>query len=204
MEKFTTLTAIAAPMMMPNIDTDIIIPMDRMVTAERSDMHKHAFEPWRFLKGGSKNPDFILNQAPYTKAKILVVGSNFGCGSSREGAVWALKGLGVRCLIGSSFGTIFYNNCFQNGILPIALPAEHVDEIAKQISASDNAAVITVDLENRTVSPSIGAVLSFEIDDVKRQQLLSGVDDITLTLQRAGEIDAFRDADKRERPWIYA
>jgi len=203
MEKFQTLTAIAAPLMRSNVDTDIIIPMARMVTAERDDMHRYAFEPWRFRKDGSENPDFVLNKEPFRRAEILITGANFGCGSSREGAVWALQGLGIRCLIGSSFGNIFYNNCFQNGILPIVLPADIVEQIADQAGASDNAAVIKVDLENCKVVPSIGDPIPFNIEPNRRTQLLDGLDDIGMTLERVDDIDAFRQADQKVRPWIY-
>ncbi len=203
MEKFKTLTAVAAPLMRANVDTDIVIPMDRMVTAERDAMHEFAFEPWRFLEDGSENPDFVLNRDPFRRAEILITGPNFGCGSSREGAVWALQGLGIRCLIGSSFGNIFYSNCFQNGILPVVLPADVVEQIATQTEASDNAAVIRVDLETCQVIPAIGDPHPFEIDSNRRTQLLDGLDDIGMTLKRVEEIEVFRERDWRERPWIY-
>jgi 3-isopropylmalate/(R)-2-methylmalate dehydratase small subunit len=204
MEKFTSLTAIAAPLLAANIDTDIIIPMGRMVTAERDDMHQFAFEPLRFLEDGSDNPEFVLNKSPFTRAEILIVGPNFGCGSSREGAVWALNGLGIRCLIGSGFGEIFYNNCFQNGILPIVLSVAEIEGLAEQVGTSDNAAVVTVDLEKKVIVPSIGPAMVFDIDPNRRQQLLEGEDSISLTLKRADEIDAFRSMDKTKRPWIYS
>ena len=203
MEKFQTLTAIAAPLMRSNVDTDIVIPMDRMVTAERDDMHRYAFEPWRFRDDGSENPEFVLNKEPFRRAEILITGPNFGCGSSREGAVWALQGLGIRCLIGSSFGNIFYNNCFQNGILPIVLPADAIDRIADQAEASDNAAVIKIDLENCQVVPSMGDAIPFDIEPNRRTQLLDGLDDIGMTLERVEEIESFRQADQKVRPWIY-
>jgi 3-isopropylmalate/(R)-2-methylmalate dehydratase small subunit len=203
MEKFKTLTAIAAPLMRSNVDTDIIIPMARMVTAERDDMHRHAFEPWRFYDNGSENPDFVLNRDPFRNAEVLITGPNFGCGSSREGAVWALKGLGIRCLIGSGFGNIFYNNCFQNGILPIVLPASVVEQIAANAQTSNNAAVIKIDLENLVVSPAIGEPHPFTVDANRRTQLLEGLDDIGTTLKRVNEIDAFREKDQHLRPWIY-
>jgi len=203
MDKFTVLTAVAAPMMQANVDTDIIIPMARMVTAERADMHQHAFEPWRFRNDGSENPQFVLNRPPFQAAEILIVGANFGCGSSREGAVWALQGLGIRCLIGSSFGAIFYNNCFQNGILPVVLPSVAITQIADQVAASGNSAVVTVDLQSQLVIPSIGAPIPFEIEPNRRIQLLDGLDDIGMTLERADEIDTYRQIDKKNRPWIY-
>lgn len=203
MDKFTTLTAVAAPLLAANVDTDIIIPMDHMVTADRADMHRFAFAPMRFLEDGSDNPQFVLNQQYFLKAEILIVGPNFGCGSSREGAVWAVKGLGIRCLIGSSFGDIFYNNCFQNGILPVVLPQAQIEDLAEQVSTSGNTAVLSVDLERGIIRPSIGPEISFEIDSSKRQQLLEGEDSITITLKRADDIDAFRQMDRLKRPWIY-
>jgi len=203
METFTTLTAVAAPLMRANVDTDIIIPMNRMVTAGQETMHLFAFEPWRFCPDGSENPDFVLNQDRFRTAEILITGNNFGCGSSREGAVWALKGLGIRCLIGSGFGNIFYNNCFQNGILPIVLPVEVVEQIAAEASASHNSAVIKIDLKQMTVSLPTGDMYQFTIDGNRRTQLLNGLDDIGLTLALVDQIDAFCNDDQKRRPWIY-
>jgi len=203
MEKFTTLTSVAAPMMQSNVDTDIIVPMDRMVTADRDAMHTFAFEPWRFLPDGSENPEFILNQNTFRNAKILLTGKNFGCGSSREGAVWSIAGLGIRCLIGTSFGNIFYNNCFQNGILPIKLPPEVIEAFTVLANSGGNAAVFEVDLENGLITPSSGDPVTFDIEPNRRTQLLEGLDDVGVTLKRQGEIESFRESDQNNRPWIY-
>jgi len=188
--------------MRSNVDTDIITPMARLVMAEKGDMHLYAFEPWRFLEDGSENPDFVLNQDAFRRAEILITGPNFGCGSSREGAVWAIRGLGIRCLIGSSFGDIFYNNCFQNGILPVVLPAETVERFAA-LAEDGNGGPFTVDLEAYRITTPNGETYAFEIEAGRRRQLLDGLDDIGLTLKRAGDIDAFRAADREERPWVY-
>jgi len=201
-ETFRRLTAVAAPLMRSNVDTDIITPMARLVMAEKGDMHRYAFEPWRFLEDGSENPDFVLNRDAFKSAQILITGPNFGCGSSREGAVWAIRGLGIRCLIGSSYGDIFYNNCFQNGILPIVLPAATVERLAA-LTEDGNGAPFDVDLEHCRITAADGEIHTFEIEDGRRQQLLEGLDDIGLTLERADEIDAFRAADREARPWIY-
>jgi len=201
-EIFRRLTSVAAPLLRSNVDTDIIIPMSRLVMAEKADMHLYAFEPLRFLAGGSENPDFVLNQDAYRDAAILITGPNFGCGSSREGAVWAIRGLGIRCLIGSSFGNIFYNNCFQNGILPVVLPAETVERLAA-LAEDGNGGPFEVDLETCRITSPDGETYEIEIDAGHRRQLLEGLDDIGLTLERSGEIDAFRAADRERRPWIY-
>jgi len=203
MEKFSTLTSVAAPMMQSNVDTDIIVPMDRMVTADRNAMHTFAFEPWRFLSDGSENPDFVLNRDPFRGAKILLTGKNFGCGSSREGAVWAIAGLGIRCLIGSSFGNIFYNNCFQNGILPIKLPIDIIEDFTTLANSGGNAAVFEVDLDKCLIMPSSGDPVPFDIEPNRQTQLLEGLDDVGVTLKRRGEIEQFRELDRRNRPWIY-
>jgi len=201
-ETFHRLTAVAAPLMRSNVDTDIIIPMSRLVMAEKGDMHLYAFEPWRFLDDGSDDPDFVLNRDAFRGAGILITGPNFGCGSSREGAVWAIRGLGIRCLIGSGFGDIFYNNCFQNGVLPVVLPAETVDRFAA-LAEAGNGAPFEVDLEQCRITAPDGETYTFETEAGRRRQLLDGLDDIGLTLERAGEIDAFRSTDRNERPWIY-
>jgi len=197
-ETFRRLASVAAPLMRSNVDTDIITPMARLVMAEKGDMQLYAFEPWRFLEDGSENPDFVLNRDAFKSAQILITGPNFGCGSSREGAVWAIRGLGIRCLIGSSFGDIFYNNCFQNGILP----AETVEYFAA-LAEDGNGAPFDVDLEEQRITAPDGETYPFEIDAGHRRQLLEGLDDIGLTLERSSEIDAFRAADREARPWIY-
>ncbi len=202
MQKFDTLISVAAPLMISNVDTDMIIPMERYLMADRSDMHRYAFEVLRFLPNGSENPDFVLNKAPYRDAKILITGANFGCGSSRESAVWALAGLGIRCLIAPGFGNIFYNNCFQNGVLPIVLDEATVDQLAA-MAGQTNAGSLNVDLEKQRITDSHEEVIPFEIEPQRRRQLLEGLDDIGVTLIRENEIKAFRAQDQQNRPWIY-
>jgi 3-isopropylmalate/(R)-2-methylmalate dehydratase small subunit len=203
-EPFTMLTAIAAPIMRANIDTDVVIRINRMVgNSIRGTLSKWAFEALRYLPDGSENPEFILNREPYRNAKIIVTGPNFGCGSSREAAVWSLQEFGVRAIIGSSFGDIFYANCFQNGILPIILDKGLVDKLATEIELSQGAGTVTVDLENQVITLSSGKELSFTTDPRRRSGLLEGLDEIDLTLRRDGEIRAFQAADRVRRPWIY-
>lgn len=203
MEKFTRLTAIAAPLMRQNVDTDVIIRIERLIEADRARLGEHAFEAWRFLPDGKENPDFLLNKDPYRRAKILLNGVNFGCGSSREGAVWALMGLGIRCVIAPSFGEIFFNNCFQNGVLPVVLPAASVQELADEVTPDPASRLVTVDLEaGQVVAPS-GKVHAFDIDPLRRVGLLEGLDEIGLTMRREGEIAAFQARDAKTRPWVY-
>jgi 3-isopropylmalate/(R)-2-methylmalate dehydratase small subunit len=201
---FITLTAIAAPVMRTNIDTDVIIRIDRIVgNSVRGSLGKWAFSALRYLPDGSENPDFILNREPYRQAEILVTGPNFGCGSSREAAVWSLQEMGIRAVIGSGFGDIFFANCFQNGILPIAVDKEIVDSLAAEVEHTQGAGRISVDLEAQTVTSPSGKRHHFEIDPRRRAGLLGGLDEIALTLQRDHEIRAFQAADRAERPWIH-
>jgi len=202
MEKFTRLTGIAAPLMRPNIDTDVIIPIDDCVSVPRAEQGRCAFRAWRYLPDGSDNPDFMLNRVPFRAAVILLAGINFGCGSSREPAVWALRGLGFRAIIAPSFGDIFYNNCFQNGVLPIMLPEETVRAIAAEVEAAPEAP-LTVDLENRIISNGRGLRIAFSLDDARRSALLAGLDEVGLTLQRDAGIAAWQVRDRVRRPWIY-
>ena len=203
MEKLTSIVSVAAPLMRANIDTDLIIPMQRYLMAERADMHRYAFEGLRFLSDGSDNPDFVLNKPPYKGTKILISGQNFGCGSSRESAVWALRGLGLRCIIAPSFGNIFYNNCFQNSLLPIVLAPEIVERLAKLAGGLGNRAPFDVDLEMQTVTVPDGETYFFDIEPQRRTQLLEGLDDIGVTMTRAAEIARHRQNDEKIRPWIY-
>jgi 3-isopropylmalate/(R)-2-methylmalate dehydratase small subunit len=202
MEKFTRLTGIAAPLMRPNIDTDVIIPIDDCVSVPRAEQGRCAFRAWRYLPDGSDNPDFALNRAPFREAVILLAGINFGCGSSREPAVWALMGLGFRAIIAPSFGDIFYNNCFQNGVLPIMLPEETVRAIADEVEAAPESP-LTVDLENRLITNARGLRIPFSIDDARRTALLEGLDEVGITLKRDPTIAAWQDRDRIRRPWIY-
>jgi 3-isopropylmalate/(R)-2-methylmalate dehydratase small subunit len=201
---FTRLSAIAAPIMRSNIDTDVIIRIERLVgTSVRGTLGKWAFGSLRYRPDGSENPEFILNREPYRRAEILVTGPNFGCGSSREGAVWSLQELGIRTIIGSGFGDIFFANCFQNGILPIVIDKEIVDGLAAEVEHSRGAGRISVDLEEQTITSPSGARHHFEIDPRRREGLLKGLDEVALTLQRDAEIRAFQAADRMERPWVH-
>ncbi len=202
MEKFTALTGVAAPLLRANIDTDVIIPMDRKIACDRKDLGRFAFEPLRYLDRERENPDFILNRAGYRNAKILLAGANFGCGSSREDAVWALWEFGIRCVIAPSFGDIFFNNCFKNGLLPIVLPAAAIEEMAQQSMSAG--AVFTVDLERRVIQTPDGGEAAFEVAAAEREALLAGLDPIGATLGRERDIAAFQARDRQRRPWIYA
>ena len=201
---FNTLTAIAAPIMRSNIDTDVIIRIERLVGNNiRGTLGKWAFGSLRYLPDGSENPGFILNREPYRQAEILVTGPNFGCGSSREGAVWSLQEMGIRAIIGSGFGDIFFANCFQNGILPIVVDNAVVDSLAAEIEATQGAGRISVDLEAQTIKSPSGSEHRFEIDPRRREGLLQGLDEVALTLQRDDEIRSFQAADRTARPWIH-
>ncbi|WP_299284291.1 3-isopropylmalate dehydratase small subunit [uncultured Tateyamaria sp.] len=201
MDKFETLTGIAAPMPLVNIDTDMIIPKQFLKTIKRSGLGANLFDEMRFDRQGNEIADFVLNQDAYRNAEILVAGDNFGCGSSREHAPWAIKDFGIRCVISTSFADIFYNNCFKNGILPIALPAEAVDVLMKDAEKGANARM-TVDLEAQTVTTSDGEVFSFEVDAFKKHCLMEGLDDIGLTMAKADSITAFEAEASQARPWV--
>jgi 3-isopropylmalate/(R)-2-methylmalate dehydratase small subunit len=201
---FTRLDAIAAPIMRGNIDTDVIIRIERLVgTSVRGTLGKWAFGSLRYLPDGSENPTFILNRDPYRQAEILITGPNFGCGSSREGAVWSLQEMGIRAVIGSGFGDIFFANCFQNGILPIVVDKEIVDGLAAEVEHSQGAGRVGVDLDEQTITSPSGKRHRFEIDPRRRAGLLEGLDEIALTLQRDSDIRSFQAADRIERPWIH-
>jgi 3-isopropylmalate/(R)-2-methylmalate dehydratase small subunit len=201
---FNTLSAIAAPIMRANIDTDVIIRIERLVgNSARGSLGKWAFGALRYLPDGSENPEFILNREPYRQAEILVTGPNFGCGSSREGAVWSLQEHGIRAVIGSSFGDIFFANCFQNGILPIIVDKQTVDNLAAEIEATQGAGKVSIDLEAQTITTPQGKTLRFDIDPRRREGLLEGLDEVMQTLQRDHEIRAFQAADRAARPWIH-
>jgi 3-isopropylmalate/(R)-2-methylmalate dehydratase small subunit len=201
---FNKLTAIAAPITRSNIDTDVIIRIERLVgNSVRGTLGKWAFGSLRYLADGSENPEFILNREPYRQAEILVTGPNFGCGSSREGAVWSLQEMGIRAIIGSGFGDIFFANCFQNGILPVVVDKEVVDGLAVEIEATQGAGRISIDLEAQTIISPSGQRHNFDIDPRRREGLLQGLDEVALTLQRDNEILTFQAADRAARPWIY-
>jgi 3-isopropylmalate/(R)-2-methylmalate dehydratase small subunit len=200
MQKFTTLTGIAAPMPLVNIDTDMIIPKQFLKTIQRSGLGKNLFDEMRFTPEGQEIPGFVLNQPAYRHAEILVAGDNFGCGSSREHAPWALLDFGIRSVISTSFADIFYNNCFKNGILPVVLPQAAVDHLMDDARKGANARM-SVDLEAQTVTASDGTVFSFEIDAFKKHCLLNGLDDIGLTMEKAAAIDAYEARTATLRPW---
>ena len=202
MEKFTTLTGVAAPLPLMNIDTDMIIPKQFLKTIKRTGLGANLFDEMRFERDGTENAEFVLNKPAYRNAEILVAGDNFGCGSSREHAPWALLDFGIRCVISTSFADIFYNNCFKNGILPIVLPQEEVDKLMDDAQRGSNA-VLTVDLESQTITGPDGGSISFEVDAFKKHCLLNGLDDIGLTFENAaGSIDAYEARVANERPWI--
>lgn len=203
MEPFTAVTGRAAPLLRPNIDTDVIIRVERLVGTTRESMGAHAFEIWRFRPDGTEDPDFPLNRPEYRGAPILLAGPNFGCGSSREGAVWALAGMGVRVVIAPSFSDIFRNNAFQNGLLPVTLDAAAVEAIAGQVEAAPGNARLTVDLEREVVIAPNGAEHRFTIDPARREALLAGLDDIGLTLRATEAIAAWQSSDRAARPWVW-
>jgi 3-isopropylmalate/(R)-2-methylmalate dehydratase small subunit len=205
MDKFATLNSAAAPILRENIDTDVIIPISRLVgNSVRGTLGQWCFTPLRYKPDGSENPEFVLNREPYRGAQILLTGVNFGCGSSREGAVWALYEMGVRCVIGSSFGDIFFNNCFQNGLLPVVLDRQTVESLAREVEASQGAGRISVDLAQLTVTAPSGKRYPFSVEPARRDALLEGLDEIAMTLKRAPEIAAFQARDREQRPWIHA
>ena len=201
MEKFTTLTGVAAPLPMRNVDTDMIIPKQFLKTIKRTGLGKSLFFEMRFDEAGNEIPDFVLNQPAYRRAQILVTGENFGCGSSREHAPWSLLDFGIRCIVAPDFADIFYNNCFQNGILPIKLPQAEVDKLMDDASRGANA-TLTVDLESQEIRGPDGGVIKFDIDPFRKHCLLNGLDNIGLTLEKQGAIEAFEAGAATARPWL--
>src|SRR6056297_4207990 len=201
MEKFEKLSGIAAPLPLINVDTDMIIPKQFLKTIKRSGLGKNLFDEMRFDDSGNEVPDFVLNRPAYRNAEILVAGENFGCGSSREHAPWALLDFGIRCVVAPSFADIFFNNCFKNGILPIVLPLEEVDKLMDDAERGANA-VLTVDLENQTISGPDGGTITFDVEPHRKHCLLNGLDDIGLTLENAPAIDIFEAKASGERPWL--
>ena len=201
MDKFEKLSGIAAPLPIINVDTDMIIPKQFLKTIKRSGLGVNLFDEMRYDDNGAEIPDFVLNKPQYREAQILIAGDNFGCGSSREHAPWAIKDFGIRCIIAPSFADIFHSNCFKNGILPIALPQDQVDLLMREAEKGANAR-IEVDLEAQTVTTPDGTVLPFEVDAFKKHCLLEGLDDIGLTLAKGDAIDAFEARAALERPWV--
>jgi 3-isopropylmalate/(R)-2-methylmalate dehydratase small subunit len=201
MQKFDKLTGVAAPLDILNIDTDMIIPKQFLKTIKRSGLGVNLFDEMRYNLDGSEISDFVLNQPAYREASVLVAGDNFGCGSSREHAPWAIADFGIRCVVSTSFADIFYNNCFKNGILPIVLPEDQRDALMKDAKKGANAR-IEVDLEAQTITSSDGETFSFELDAFKKHCLLNGLDDIGLTMEKAAAIDTFEAEVSTSRPWV--
>ena len=201
MDRFEKLSGIAAPMPLINIDTDMIIPKVFLKTIKRSGLGANLFDEMRYDGNGNENPDFVLNKPQYRSAEIIVAGDNFGCGSSREHAPWAIKDFGIRCVISTSFADIFYNNCFKNGILPIVLPKKQVEVLMEDAENGANARM-EVDLEAQMVTSSDGDVFSFEIDVFKKHCLLNGLDDISLSLEKSSSIESYEATIAVERPWV--
>ena len=202
MQKFTKLTGVAAPMDAINVDTDQIIPKLHLRTIKRTGLGKVLFDELRFNPDGTEKPGFVLNREPYRNAEILVAGDNFGCGSSREHAPWALLDFGIRCIISTSFADIFYNNCFKNGILPITVSADELQALMADASDRENP-VLTVDLHAQEITRPNGATVRFQIDEFRRECLLDGLDDIGLTMQKVEMIDAFEKTQRERQPWLY-
>ena len=202
MEKFNQLNGVAAPLDMINVDTDQIIPKLHLRTIKRTGLGKVVFEELRFNTDGSEKPEFVLNREPYRNAKILVAGDNFGCGSSREHAPWALLDFGIRCILSTSFADIFYNNCFKNGILPIIVSKEELDALMGDAGDTDNPE-LTIDLEAQTIRRPNGPIVSFTIDEFRRECLLEGLDDIGLTMQKVDKIGEFEVEQRQSQPWLY-
>ena len=201
MQPFTTLTGVAAPLPMINVDTDMIIPKDYLKTVKRTGLGSGLFAELRYHDDGSDNPDFVLNKPAYKNASILIAGDNFGCGSSREHAPWALLDHGIRCVISTSFADIFYNNCFKNGILPVVVTPEELEALMDDASRGANA-TLSVDLESQEIRGPDGGVIHFDIDQFKKHCLLNGLDDIGLTMEKADKIAAYEERTAIVRPWV--
>ncbi|MES1991488.1 MAG: 3-isopropylmalate dehydratase small subunit [Pseudomonadota bacterium] len=201
MDKFNKLTGVAAPMPLINIDTDMIIPKQFLKTIKRTGLGKNLFDEMRYDDKGNEIADFVLNKPAYRHAQILVTGENFGCGSSREHAPWALADFGIKCVIAASFADIFYNNCFQNGILPIVLPQSEVDKLMDDASRGQNA-VVTIDLEAQEIRGPDGGVIKFDLDPFRKHCMLEGLDGVGLTMKKGAEIAAFEARHAAEQPWL--
>ena len=201
MQKFDKLTGVAAPLDILNIDTDMIIPKQFLKTIKRSGLGKNLFDEMRYARDGSELPGFVLNKAPYRQTEILVAGDNFGCGSSREHAPWALLDFGIRCVISTSFADIFYNNCFKNGILPIVVSADERDALLADAADIENPE-LSIDLVSQTIRRPNGVTISFEVDAFRKKCLLEGLDDIGLTMEKSSAIDSFEAARSQSQPWL--
>ena len=202
MKKFNILTGVAAPMNKINVDTDMIIPKQFLKTIVRAGLGKHLFDEMRYDRAGNENQDFVLNKSAYRNAQILVAGDNFGCGSSREHAPWALLDFGIRCVISTSFADIFYNNCFKNGILPIKVSKENLGKLMDDAERGANA-TLTVDLMSQTISGPDGGEIYFEIDTFKKHCLINGLDDIGLSMEKKDQIESYEEKIKTSQPWLF-
>ena len=200
MDKVTVVEGVAAPLMLDNVDTDIVIRIERLTQQARDTLGQFAFEAWRYNEDGTENPSFVLNRAPWRGAPVLIAGANFGCGSSREGAVWALMSAGIRCVIAESFGEIFYNNCFQSGLLPVRLAKAQIEALAK---VARTGASLKVDLLERRIT-TLDLTIPFEIEGLRRDALLQGLDEISQTLRLREAIRDWQRFDREERPWIWS
>jgi 3-isopropylmalate/(R)-2-methylmalate dehydratase small subunit len=203
MQKFTVLTGVAAPLPMVNVDTDRIIPARFLKTIKRTGLGKSLFNDIRYEPDGKEKPDFVLNQSPYRKAQVLIAGENFGCGSSREHAPWALSDFGIRCVIAPSFADIFFNNCFKNGVLPIKLPHDVVSQLMEDAKRGANA-TFTIDLEKQVIVRPDGQTVAFDVEPFRKHCLLNGLDDIGLTLEKRSSIDSYEGTQRTSQPWLYA
>ncbi|SCZ69311.1 3-isopropylmalate dehydratase small subunit [Epibacterium ulvae] len=201
MEKYTKLTGIAAPMPLVNIDTDMIIPKVFLKSIKRTGFGVNLFDEMRYNRDGTEIEDFVLNKPQYRKTEILIAGDNFGCGSSREHAPWAIADFGIKCVVSTSFADIFFNNCFKNGILPVVLPQEQVDLLMADAEKGENARM-TVDLDAQEITTSDGDVITFDVDPFKKQCLLEGLDDIALTMAKSDTIKTFEEQAAQARPWV--
>ncbi len=201
MDKFNQLSGVAAPMPIINVDTDMIIPKDYLKTIKRTGLGAGLFAEMRFFEDGTENPEFVLNKPAYSDACILVAGDNFGCGSSREHAPWALLDYGIRCVISTSFADIFYNNCFKNGILPIVVSEEQLTDLMDDAGRGANA-TLSIDLETQEIRGPDGGVIKFDIDAFKKHCLLNGLDDIGLTMEKVSSIDSYEETKSASRPWV--
>ena len=201
MEKFNTFKGIAAPFNILNVDTDKIIPKQFLTTIKRTGLGKHVFDEMRYTKDGSENPNFVLNQKPYDKSNILIAGDNFGCGSSREHAPWALKDFGIKCIISTSFADIFYNNSFKNGLLPIMVTKDERDALLEDAKDKENPE-IEIDLENQEIRRPNGGKIKFKIDPFRKKCLLEGLDDIGLTELHENKIKSFEESRSTKHPWL--
>ncbi|NYT84066.1 3-isopropylmalate dehydratase small subunit [Pollutimonas harenae] len=200
MKPFVLCETHAAPLVRDNIDTDLIVRIERIAQLRRGQFQPWAFETWRYLPDGSENPDFVLNQEPYRQTQIIMSGANFGCGSSREMAVWALEEFGIRCIVAESYGDIFFNNCLQNGLLPVTLDRETIHSLVQASLSGDK---MSVDLRQCTITTAATGSIAFVVPEMQRQALLQGQDDIAQTLAMQDQIDAFQQRDRQSRPWVY-